>query len=274
MSTRTQVGIIQMCSTADVKSNMQIAAELTDAAVSAGAEVVFWPEAFSYIGSDRDRRSILESLPAGGPILKDCQKIARRHGIEIVAGGFHEAAPEGKAYNTCLHISAKGEIKSSYRKIHLFDVDLPDGTRLFESRGTVAGEEAVVAELRFGKLGLSVCYDVRFPALYQRLCDLGAVAIAIPAAFTRTTGKDHWHVLLQARAIECQAYVIAAAQYGDHQYRTRQSYGHALIVDPWGNIVVECDEEKDDFAVASIDVSEVNRVREQLPSLKNRRSWT
>ena len=274
MGESTQIGVIQMCATAEVSVNMHTAAKLTEGAVAEGAQVVFWPEAFSYIGSDRDRREILESLDDGGPILDACKTVAQRHRIELVAGGFHETATDGKAYNTCLHIGSNGEIKRVYRKIHLFDVDLPDGTRMFESRGTVPGDRTVVAELPFGKLGLTVCYDIRFPNLYQRLCDLGAIAIAIPAAFTKTTGKDHWHVLLRARAIECQAYVIAPAQYGIHQYRNRQSYGHASVVDPWGNIIAECEDEKDDFAVVTIDPSEVARVREQLPSLSNRRAWT
>ena len=274
MSDATQIGVIQMCATANVSANMHIAAELTGKAVAAGAKVVFWPEAFSYIGSDRDRREILESLDQGGPILDACKNQASKHGIDLVVGGFHEAAPDGKAYNSCIHINPDGKMGEVYRKIHLFDVDLPDGTRMFESRATLPGDRAVVAELPFGSLGLTVCYDIRFPNLYQRLCDLGAIAIAIPAAFTKTTGRDHWHVLLRARAIECQAYVIAAAQYGNHQHRNRQSFGHALVVDPWGNIVAECEEDQDSFAVATIDPREVEKVRQQLPSLNNRRAWT
>ena len=162
-----------------------------------------------------------------------------------------------------------GTVAAAYRKIHLFDVDLADGTRLFESRGTAPGDRAVVTETPFGLLGLTVCYDVRFPLLYQRLADLGATAIAVPSAFTKTTGRDHWHVLLRARAIECQCYVIAPAQHGDHGHRGRQSYGHGLIVDPWGDIVAECDA-GDGFALADIDPARVAEVRTQLPSLANR----
>ena len=274
MSRATQIGVIQMCSTADVSENMDTAARLTGCAVEAGAQVVFWPEAFSYIGSDRSRQGILESLNEGGPILDACRKEAKEHGVDLVVGGFHEAAPDDMAYNSCIHIDPEGNVLDVYRKIHLFDVDLPDGTRLFESKRTLPGDRAVVAELPFGKLGLTVCYDVRFPNLYQRLCDLGAVAIAIPAAFTKTTGRDHWHVLLRARAIECQAYVIAAAQYGNHQYRNRHSFGHAMVVDPWGNIVAECEADQDGFVLATIDPKEVEKVRQQLPSLNNKRPWT
>ena len=169
-----------------------------------------------------------------------------------------------------MHLNPAGDIESCYRKIHMFDVDLPDGTRLMESRGTAPGDTPITTELPFGTLGLTVCYDVRFPGLYQKLVDMGAVALTVPSAFTRTTGRDHWHVLLRARAIECQAYVFAPAQHGEHGHRNRTSYGHALIVDPWGDIVAEV-EEGDGFAIATVDPARVAAVREELPSLKNRR---
>ncbi len=188
----------------------------------------------------------------------------------MIAGGFPERAPNDRAYNTCLHIVPDGRIVASYRKIHLFDVDLPDGTRMLESRNTSPGNEAVITELPFGTLGLSVCYDVRFPRLYQDLVDKGATALAVPSAFVNSTGRDHWHVLLRSRAIECQAYVIAPAQYGDHKHRNRRSFGHALIADPWGRVIAECEDDQDDVAVTTIDPAEVERVRTQLPSLKNR----
>ena len=218
-------------------------------------------------------REHLESLDNPGPILNACSEIARRGNIDLIAGGFPEAAPDGRAYNSCLHIAPNGEIASVYRKIHLFDVDLSDGTRMMESRGTAPGDRLATAELPFGLLGLSVCYDVRFPQLYQGLVDRGAVAIAVPAAFMRSTGRDHWHVLLRARAIECQAYVIAAAQFGDHGHRGRKSFGHALVADPWGNVIAECQDGANGVAVVDIDPQEVERIRSELPSLKNRRTW-
>ncbi len=167
-----------------------------------------------------------------------------------------------------MHLDAAGAVRAVYRKIHLFDVDLPDGTKLEESASVEPGTEIVATETAFGTLGLSVCYDVRFPELYRALVDRGAIALAIPAAFTATTGKDHWHVLLRARAIESQSYVLAAAQTG-HHFGERRSYGHALVVDPWGVVLAEHGE-GEGFASAFIDPSVVTRVRASLPSLRHR----
>ena len=274
MPEKTRVGIVQLCATADVAQNLATSEELSRRAVQDGAEVVCLPEAFAYIGSDRDRLPMLEDLETGGPILECCRRIATDHQVHLIAGGFPEKAPNDRAYNTCLHLAPDGQIVSAYRKIHLFDVDLPDGTRMLESRNTSPGDSAITTELPFGTLGLTVCYDVRFPRLFQDLVDKGAMALAVPSAFVKTTGRDHWHVLLRSRAIECQCYVIAPAQYGDHSHRNRKSYGHALIVDPWGLVITECSDDKDDHAVAEIDPAEVERVRTQLPSLKNRGVWT
>jgi predicted amidohydrolase len=187
-----------------------------------------------------------------------------------VYGGFWEkAADSDKVRNACVYMRADGTIANVYRKIHLFDVDLPDGTKLLESETVEPGEEIVVADTPFGTLGLSVCYDLRFPELYRKLVDAGAIALAVPAAFTLTTGKDHWHVLLRARAIEQQCYVLAAAQAG-HHYGRRRSYGHALIADPWGTVLAECGE-GEGVAVAEIDPSYVQSVRGSLPSLAHRK---
>ena len=273
MPNKTPIGIIQLCATSDVPKNLATTRHLSHRAAQEGAEVIFLPEAFCYIGPERERLKILESLDDEGPILSTCREIAQKDQVHVIAGGFPEVAPDGSSFNTCLQLDPAGEIQAVYHKIHLFDVDLPDGTRMLESRGTTPGDSLQVAELPFGTLGLTVCYDVRFPRLYQDLVDMGAIAITIPAAFTKTTGRDHWHVLLQARAIECQAYVIAPAQYGSHQHRTRHSYGHAMVVDPWGKILLECSTDADDFAVVDIDPVEVQRVRSELPSLENRRTW-
>ncbi|MYD43001.1 MAG: carbon-nitrogen hydrolase family protein [Gammaproteobacteria bacterium] len=273
MPIKTRVGIVQLCATNDVTQNLATTEELSQRAVAEGAEVVCLPEAFAYIGSDRERLPMLEDLEQGGPILDSCRRIATSHNVHVIAGGFPEKAPDDRAYNTCLHLTPAGTIAAAYRKIHLFDVDLSDGTRMLESRNTSPGDAAVTSELPFGTVGLTVCYDVRFPRLYQDLVDKGATALAVPAAFVKTTGRSHWHVLLRSRAIECQAYVIAAAQYGDHQHRNRKSYGHALIADPWGDVIAECADDADGFAVAELDPAEVTRVREELPSLKNRGSW-
>ena len=258
-----------MTSTADVDANMETVRRLVGEAASRGAQVVVVPECFSYLGPEAGKLAIAESLDQGGPILDSCREAARTAGVDVVYGGFWEKGddPE-KVRNACIYMKADGDIASVYRKIHLFDVDLPDGTKLLESETVEPGGEPVVADAPFGTLGLSVCYDLRFPELYRKLVDAGAIALAIPAAFTLTTGKDHWHVLLRARAIEQQCYVLAAAQTG-HHYGRRRSYGHALIADPWGTILAECGE-GEGVAVASVDSSYVASVRGSLPSLAHR----
>jgi len=265
-----RTAVIQMRTTPDVEQNLDAVERLLGRAAARGAVCALLPEAFAYIGPDAGKQSIAEALPDGGPILARCQALARRHELHLVLGGFHErSSAPGRTFNTCVHLSPAGEIVSLYRKIHLFDVDLADGTRLHESERTCAGSDVVVTPTPFGPLGLSICYDVRFPALYQRLVDAGAVALTVPSAFTLATGKDHWHVLLRARAIECQAYVLAPAQWG-HHHGNRVSYGHALIADPWGCVIAECGD-GEGIAVADLDAAVVADVRSRLPSLSHRR---
>jgi predicted amidohydrolase len=268
--TKHKVAAIQMTSTADVEQNLGAALRLAEQAIDDGARLVVLPECFAYLGPEDGKFAIAESLPEGGPILARCQKLAQAKKAELVLGGFYEKTPDPKRVrNACVHVDASGAVRAVYRKIHLFDVDLPDGTVLRESAGVEAGSEVVVTDTGFGKLGLSVCYDLRFPELYRKLVDQGAIALTVPAAFTLTTGKDHWHVLLRARAIESQCYVIAAAQTGKH-FGTRVSYGHALIVDPWGTVLADCGE-GEGYALATIDHAALERVRAALPSLRHRR---
>jgi predicted amidohydrolase len=264
------VGVVQMTSTGDVDANMSNVHQLVSAAADRGAQMVLVPECFSYLGPEKGKTDIAESLDEDGPILERCRRSAYDAGVDVVYGGFWEkSSVPGKVRNACIYMRADGSIEAVYRKIHLFDVDLPDGMKLLESDTVEAGSEIVVAEAPFGTLGLSVCYDLRFPELYRRLVDAGAIALAVPAAFTLTTGKDHWHVLLRARAIEQQCYVLAAAQTG-HHYGRRHSYGHALIADPWGTIVAECGE-GEGVAVTEIDPGYVAKVRRSVPSLAHRR---
>jgi predicted amidohydrolase len=263
------VGVVQMTSTEDVAANMRAVHELVGKAASRGARVVVVPECFAYLGPEEGKIDVAESLDEGGPVLDRCRLAAREAGVDVVYGGFWEKSGDpGKVRNACVYMRADGSIAAVYRKIHLFDVDLPDGTKLLESETVEPGTKAVVVAAPFGTLGLSVCYDLRFPELYRRLVDEGAIALAIPAAFTLTTGKDHWHVLLRARAIEQQCYVLAAAQTG-HHYGRRWSYGHALIADPWGTVIAECGE-GDGVAVAPVDPEYVAKVRHALPSLDHR----
>lgn len=276
---QTQVAVVQHCATTDVATNLDKLEVLTRAAVKDGAEVVTWAEAFAYLGSHKGKVPILESLPAGGAILDRCKNLARELNIELLLGGFHEAAPEeanpndqNKCFNTSIYLSTDGSILATYRKIHLFDVDIQDGPQLMESKQTNAGEQAVCVDTKFGKLGLTVCYDVRFPMLYGHLIDQGAIAVSVPSAFTATTGAMHWHALLQARAIENQCYVIAPAQHGRHSEH-RESYGHSLIIDPWGKIIAEIPK-GDGYAIAKIDRALVDQVRQEIPSLMNRRPFS
>ena len=269
-SRRTKVAVLQMNSGPDLAANLAVVDWLVKAAAEDHAELIVLPECFALLGPEDAKLGIAEALPAGGPVLARCAALARETHTELILGGFWEKASDARhVRNSCVHLSADGEVRAVYRKIHLFDVDLPDGTKLTESESVEPGTEVVTTDTAFGKLGLSVCYDLRFPELYRRLVDQGAIALAVPAAFTLTTGKDHWHVLLRARAIESQSYVLAAAQTGTH-FGSRASYGHALIVDPWGTVLAECGE-GEGFATAWLDPEVVKRVRGSLPSLAHRR---
>lgn len=273
-----RVGAVQMTSTDDVERNLETAGALVRRAVSAGASLVGLPENFAFLGSDRDHRlAIAESLDesAGGPgagvrpILSAMVSLARETGAYLLLGGFPERTPTGdRIRNTSVLLDPSGRVSSQYRKIHLFDVDLPSA-RFRESESVEAGADVVVAPFPWGGLGLSICYDLRFPELYRRLTVAGARVLAVPAAFTAETGKDHWSVLLRARAIENQAYVFAPAQFGVHGGQ-RRSYGHALVVDPWGTTLAECGDHEG-VAVADLDFAYQDQVRARLPCLEHRR---
>ncbi len=273
----TKVALIQHCATADVNRNMETLATLVAQAATQGAEFIALPEAFAFIGPDKQKRQILEPLSEDAdqptPILDQCRALAQQHQCELLLGGFHErVSAEPPAANTSVHILANGEISALYRKIHMFDIDLADGTRLFESRATQAGSHAVTTQCAFGTLGLSICYDLRFPALYGRLVNMGAIAISVPSAFTKTTGAAHWHALLRARAIETQCYVLAPAQHGRHSEK-RQSYGHSLLIDPWGTVLAEGPAAEDAVLIGVVDPNKVAEVRAQMPVAQHHRPF-
>jgi predicted amidohydrolase len=270
-STVTQVAVVQHNAGVDVEANLSKLELLSAQAASEGAQLITWPEAFAYLGRHDGKKAILESLSAGGPILTRCQDLARSLNCHLLLGGFHEAVSDDpeRCYNTSVYLDETGSIRASYRKIHLFDVNIPNGPQLMESRQTAPGEKAVCVDTPMGSLGLTICYDVRFPALYQRLATMGAVAMTVPSAFTATTGAAHWHTLLRARAIETQSYIIAPAQHGAHS-ANRASYGHSLIVDPWGKIIAELPE-GDGYVIGAVDSHEVHRIRREVPSLANQR---
>jgi deaminated glutathione amidase len=270
-SERLSVAAVQLNSQDEVAANLEMARELVSAAGARGARLVVLPENFAYLGPEEGKRRIAEKLgdPAA-PIQSALRRMAREAKVALVAGGMAEASDDPqRAYNTCAVFDAGGELVASYRKIHLFDVDLPDGTRLKESETTKPGTDPVVVEVEGFKLGLSVCYDLRFPELYRALVDRGAEVLLVPAAFTLLTGKEHWHVLLRARAIESQTWMIAAGQWGRHP-KGRASFGHSLIADPWGTVVAEC-ADRVGFVMADLERSDLERVRASLPSLRHRR---
>ena len=191
-ASKQKVAVVQHCATTDVEKNLATLESLSQQAASEGADVITWPEAFAYLGRHDGKREILEALPDGGPIFHRCAQLAQRLNCELLLGGFHESAPDSdKCFNTSVYLGRDGNIKAMYRKIHLFDVNIKDGPTLQESRQTEAGEQAVVVDTLFGRLGLTVCYDVRFPMLYQNLADQGAIAMSVPSAFTATTGALH-----------------------------------------------------------------------------------
>lgn len=270
MSQTTRVAVVQHCAGTDVESNLTTLTGLSRQAASEGAQVICWAEAFAYLGRHEGKKEILEPLPQGGPILRRSQDLARSLQCELLLGGFHEQIPEDpeRCYNTSVYLDSNGEVRAIYRKIHLFDVDIVDGPRLQESKQTAAGDKAITTATRFGTLGMTVCYDVRFPELYQRLADKGAIAMSVPSAFTATTGAMHWHPLLTARAIETQSFVIAPAQHGQHS-KHRASYGHSIIIDPWGRTLAEIPA-GDGYAIAEVDPEAAAKVRAEIPSLANR----
>jgi predicted amidohydrolase len=263
------VAALQMSSQGNVDENLAEVSRLTGLARRRGATVVVLPENFAFIGdTEAGKLAVAERLP-DGPIVRFLRRLAQESAVAIVAGGMPEASDDAaRPYNTSVFIAADGEIVARYRKVHLFDVELADGTTLKESAATTPGREAVTAPTHGTTLGMSICYDLRFPELYRRLVDAGSRIVTVPSAFTLTTGKDHWHALLRARAIENQVYVVAAAQHGKHP-RGRTTYGKSLIVDPWGEVVAQASEGVG-MAVATLDLAYVDRVRAQIPCLTHR----
>ncbi|MBD2691621.1 carbon-nitrogen hydrolase family protein [Anabaena catenula] len=260
---------IQMTSVPDLQKNLTQAEEFIDLAVRQGAELVSLPENFSFMGEEKDKLTQGEAIAFES--AKFLKTMAQRHQITILGGGFPVPVDgTSKVYNTALLINPNGEELARYHKAHLFDVNVPDGNTYQESSTVMAGKALppVYFSDELGNLGLSICYDVRFPELYRHLSDKGADVVFIPAAFTAFTGKDHWQVLLQARAIENTCYVIAPAQTGTN-YARRQTHGHAMIIDPWGVILADAGD-KPGVAIAEIKPSRIEQVRRQMPSLQHR----
>lgn len=268
-----KVAALQINSGSQVEKNLDAIEPILEHLHRLECELAVLPEGFACL-ADASYAHIAESLEAEslneeGPILSRCKKWARTYQMELVLGGFWErSSVEDKVHNACIFLNRAGEVVDVYRKMHLFDICLPGKFDLKESNQVVRGQVPVVVPSCLGPLGLSICYDLRFPELYRALIDRGAQALVVPAAFTMETGKDHWEVLLRARAIESQSYVIAAAQTGLH-YGTRRSYGHAMIVDAWGTVRAACGEAPG-FAFAHIDRDHTKNVRMNFPALQHR----
>lgn len=261
---------IQMTSKPDLEKNLVEAEELIDLAVRQGAELVTLPENFAFLGQEEEKLAKAEEIAA--KTEKFLKNMAQKYQVTLLGGGFPVIVPgdSTKAYNTALLVDANGKELARYQKVHLFDVDVPDGNTYQESSTVMAGKELppVYSSEVLGNLGLSICYDVRFPELYRYLSSKGAQVLFIPAAFTAYTGKDHWQVLLQARAIENTCYVIAPAQTGNH-YARRYTHGHAMIIDPWGVILADAGTTPG-VAIAEINPTRLERVRRQMPCLQHR----
>ncbi|OMP08101.1 Carbon-nitrogen hydrolase [Corchorus olitorius] len=264
-----RVAAAQMTSVGDIATNFSTCSRLVKEAVSAGAKMLCLPENFSYVGG-MSGDSLLIAEPLDGPIMQKYCSLARESDIWLSLGGFQEKGhDDAHLRNTHVIIDDAGNIRSTYSKIHLFDVDVPGGAVYKESSFTEPGKDIAAVDSPIGRLGLTVCYDLRFPELYQKLrFQHDAQVILVPAAFTTVTGQAHWEILLRARAIETQCYVIASAQAGKHNEK-RESYGETLIIDPWGTIVGRLpDRLSTGITVADIDFSLIDSVRAKMPIAK------
>jgi predicted amidohydrolase len=266
--TQMRAAAIQLNSNEDRRRNLEQADRLVRAAAGDGATLVVLPEKFNVLGTDEQMERAAE--PLDGPSLTWARELARELRIDLVAGSIAERRPDrDKLSNTSVHIGPDGEQRALYRKIHMFDV-VVGGIEYRESATEEPGEEIALSQAADGtRLGLTVCYDLRFPELYRILAVRGARIITIPAAFTRVTGLAHWEILVRARAIENQAFVVAADQCGTHPPGDKHSFGGSLIVDPWGEVLARAGDEPG-FVAADLDLARQDEVREQLPSLANR----
>jgi predicted amidohydrolase len=266
-----RAGLIQMRSGRTPAPNLDAAVALIKEAKTAGADYVLTPEMTNIMEANRER--LLEAIAPeeNDSSLADFRELARALGIYLHLGSLAVKASAEKAANRSFLIDPKGEIVARYDKIHMFDVDVATGESYRESRSFRAGDAAVVADLPWGRLGLTVCYDLRFPALYRALAEAGSSFLSVPSAFTRITGEAHWHVLLRARAIENGCYVLAAAQGGTHE-NGRETFGHSLAVDSWGRIVAEGGSEPG-LIMVEIDPAEVSAARTRIPSLQHGRRF-
>jgi predicted amidohydrolase len=266
-----RAGLVQMCSGRDVEKNVADACSLIAQAARQGAQYVQTPEVTTLIETERERLFAAVRPEEGNPAISRFGALARELGIWLHIGSMSVLLGNNKIANRTFLFAPDGAIEARFDKIHMFDVQLPGGESYRESKNYQAGNKAVLAELPWGTLGLTVCYDLRFPHLYRALAQAGADFLAIPSAFTRKTGEAHWQILLRARAIENGCFVFAAAQGGKHE-SGRETYGHSMIVSPWGDIVAEADIHPT-VIVADIKSSDVQEARSRIPSLQHDRPF-
>ena len=263
---------IQTNSTNEIASNVETVSALIRDAVGQGADLVLLPEVVSLMETRSKIIFARAQVEADDPALKAFRALADELNIWLHTGSLPIKLSDTKIANRSYVIDPSGALTATYDKIHMFDVDLPGGETYRESKNYQPGDRAVVADLPWGRLGLSVCYDLRFPALYRTLAQAGATFLCVPAAFTKVTGQAHWHILLRARAIETGCFVLAAAQTGTHD-NGRQTYGHSLIVDPWGQVLADGGQEVG-IIMADIDPAKVIEARSRVPSLTHDRDYT
>jgi predicted amidohydrolase len=266
----TRIALFQSNTGIDPQANAGALVRAIEEASKAGAAMLFTPEMSGLLDRDSERASHNLRAEDDDMVLAACRQAAREHSIWLHLGSLAVLADSGKIANRAFVIDRNGNIRAYYDKIHLFDVDLPTGESWRESATYQPGNDAVLVNgTPVGKLGLTICYDLRFPALFARIAEADADVIAVPAAFTVPTGRAHWHVLLRARAIEAGLFVVAAAQVGRHE-DGRQTFGHSLVVDPWGEILLDMGEEKG-IGFAEIDLARIAEVRSRIPALNHRR---
>ena len=263
-----RIAVCQLNSRDDRSANLAAAVELLDRAAAGGADLAILPEYVDYLGP---ATGMPAPEPTDGEFAASFSAAASRLGIWVHAGSFHEEGPDpDHTYNTSLVFDRSGTLAATYRKIHLYDVEIPGRVSYLESRHVAPGSEPVVVPIDGARVGLSICYDLRFPELYRRLAVAGeAQLLIVPAAFMLHTGRDHWEVLLRARAIENQCYVAAAAQIGDHD-PGRTCFGRSMVVDPWGTVLGQA-ADAPGVVLADIDLDRLAKIRAELPSLANRR---
>lgn len=265
-----RIALYQSCTGIDPEGNARDLVAAIEGAASAGAQMLFTPEMSGLLDRDSRRAARSVRVEEEDEVLAACRAAVAKAGIWLHLGSLAVLTGEGQLANRAYVIDPRGEIRARYDKIHLFDVDLPSGESWRESAIYKGGSDAVVVEgTPVGRLGLTICYDLRFPALFSSLAEAGADLVSVPAAFTIPTGRAHWHVLLRARAIEAGLFVVAAAQSGSHE-DGRQTYGHSSVVDPWGDILLDMGEETG-IAVAEIDLGKISEVRRRIPALHHRR---